>query len=168
MPIFPIEDPYDYEIAVGELVQQIAKSKKINLLEEPRGGRENKIEGASGYKHQIDISCKYKSKDDIKRLKIIECKLKSEFIKRPKVGINEMLIFHARIRDIQEYFGDNYWVEGNMITTNGYTRNVANYANHYRDKISINTYQKDKKVFSITFADEIVVGLRPAKLNLSA
>ncbi len=148
----------EYEVIVKELAKQIAKSYDVSLVEQLKYGAKNKIAGASGFHHQIDVSLRYRSRDGIELLKLIECKLFSS----KKIAIGEVLLFHSRINDIQQKVGDSIIVEGNMFTTIGYTMHAKNYASHY--KIATNIRQKDGSFGSISFVDQIVILPRPATI----
>ena len=151
----------DYEVFVEKLAQRIANSKDIEISGPPKFGTKNKIIGASGFPHQIDVSIEYRSQDGQNRLKLVECKLRS----KENIHIEEMLIFHARIKDIQQNVGDIILVEGNMFTTLGYSKPAQIYADFYQ--IATNTLQNDLEAWSVSFADQVVIGLRTASINLT-
>lgn len=145
----------EYEEAYRELAVRIASDNDINLERQPGFGRDNKVMGASGHPHQIDVSLVYISNDGKCRQKLIECKLLSG-----KVNLQDALIFHARINDIQGKMAEGTLVEGNLVTTEGYTRNAKNFADFY--KIATNTLAKDLGAGSISFADKVVIMVRTA------
>jgi len=148
-----------YEELVQGLASRIAVSRQIKLEEQPRYGRSNKILGATGVKHQIDVSAKYISRDGTHRLKLIECKLRA----KDKIGLGALLSFHARILDIQNRLRKNAKVEGNFVTTAGYTSGARKYAEFYG--IATNSMQTDGEAWSISFADDVVIGLRSVSLK---
>lgn len=119
------------------LAGEIAASRRIKLGEQPRYGRSNKILGAAGAKHQIDVSAKYISRDGTRRLKLIECKLRS----KEKIGLDAILAFHAHILDIRRCLGAKVRVEGNLFTTVGYTSGAREYPEFYG--IATNSMQTD-------------------------
>jgi hypothetical protein len=151
-----------YEKLVQEQARKIAESRKIKLMEQPRYGRSNKIDGASGFSHQIDISVKYISRNGKHRLRLIECKLRT----KDKIGLGDILCFHARIVDIQKCIGEKIKVEGNFFTTVGYTSGAIGYAKSYG--IATNSMQTDGQGWSISFADDVVIGLRLHNLKTTA
>ncbi len=88
-------------------------------------GNKCRIEGRSGYKHQIDVACK---DPENQRIVLFECKHY-----KLKIELAHVLVFYSRIMDIQNK--DNIKTEGVMITTVGYTKNASKYANAYGIKL---------------------------------
>ena len=96
-----------------ELVKKLIKSlERANLqIEELGHGSKNKVEGKSGYKHQIDISFLIQGEKWL-----VECKHW-----RSKVKFKDVLIFMAHIIDIRNK-QPRVNVKGLMITTCGYQK----------------------------------------------
>jgi len=113
-------------------------------------GSTNKIEGKSGYKHQIDVSIKTNN-----QIILIECKKYKN-----KVGLSDMLILIARVDDIRRKYPD-FKVTGVFFTTEGYTKNALTLARAY--KIEWNK-AKTIKNFAIHIAGNVLI--RPKALNL--
>jgi len=86
--------PTEYEKLVEEIAKGIIKSAP-NLEHLVIGsGRKNKITGASGYSHQIDLSL-----HESGRLFLIECKRWAR-----NIGVAEVLVLAGRRNDIAERF----------------------------------------------------------------
>jgi len=127
----------EFEFFVNELIGDIIKKVDDPKIESIGVGRKNKIQGASGYKHQIDISCK-----DLKRntLVLIECKSWNDTI-----DIIPVLTFHARILDISKI--SQLKIEGIMVTTKGYSKGANKYADYYGIKLQLAKNEYEFKVF---------------------
>jgi hypothetical protein len=110
----------DYEKLVAELAHNLVSKSNSNPLVEIGWGSKNRIAGASGFKHQIDVSVS----DPIRTL-LIECK----YWKRP-INAEASLAFAARVIDI----GDNdkkREVRGRIVTTYSVTNGVHQIANYF-------------------------------------
>lgn len=83
---------HEYEKLVSSIVRDICNRTKDLQSLDIGSGRKNKISGASGYRHQIDISMQ-----DSNRLFIVECKC----WRRP-IGVQEVLVLATRCIDISE------------------------------------------------------------------
>jgi len=108
----------------------VAKNLVDNWLKEYKlevigYGSKSRIEGHSGYKHQIDVACK-DSKNP--RIVLFECKHY-----KSKIELQDVLILYSRIVDIQHKA--KITTEGVMITTVGYTKNARKFANAYGIKL---------------------------------
>ena len=82
--------PAEYEDLVGEIAGKLAR--RLGDEAEVQKGRDNRIEGASGFAHQIDVSVQVGG-----GLHLMECKLW-----RKKVGVEPVLVLAARVTDIRE------------------------------------------------------------------
>jgi len=101
----------EFEILVEKIAREIKKFS-VNLDDAViKHGAKNRIAGAAGFKHQIDVSVEI----PMKRLLLIECKRY-----KSKVTLKDMLILIARIDDIRKK--RNIDVGGVFFTTVGYTR----------------------------------------------
>jgi hypothetical protein len=83
----------EYERLVADIVGGICAADQRFKQLKIRKGRTNRIRGASGHKHQIDVSL-----HGPKVLYLIECKC----WKDKKIGVEPMLVLVSRARDIQE------------------------------------------------------------------
>lgn len=84
-------------------------------------GRQNRIEGVSGYKHQIDVSLQ-----DSHRLFIIECKQWNK-----KAGVAEVLVLASRSIDIQQNF-PSLKVFPILVSTKEATKPAKQIAGHFK------------------------------------
>ena len=82
--------PGQYEQLLAEIADGICRAAPDLQSLVLGSGRNNKIEGASGYGHQIDVSLQ-----DPARLFIIECKYWTD-----RIGVQEVLVLCARTIDI--------------------------------------------------------------------
>src|SRR2546426_96517 len=74
--------------------------------------KSNRIEGISGYLHQIDVSVHCS-----KNLILVECKKWKR-----KVEVGDFLAFLGRIRDIEEKFNNEIEVHRSIATTKGFQK----------------------------------------------
>ena len=111
-------------------------------------GSKNKIEGASGYKHQIDVSIEVPNE----KLILIECKRYNS-----KVALKDMLVLVARVDDINK--GKKIDVTGNFFTTKGFTKPAEKIGKYYN--IDLNTF-KDLEHFAVHIGGNVLI--RPRTL----
>jgi hypothetical protein len=159
--------PADYERLYAEITREVTRDKNIAVIGEIKHGYTNRIMGISGYEHQIDVSVEYQDRDKVKRLKLVECKL----FAKDKIGIGDVLVFHARIKDIQLLRGDDIIVEGNLVTTVGYTKHAVEYSRYYHIVGNSAQLDSDKEkiiAWSISFKDETIVPAKTAVIQSSA
>lgn len=148
----------EFEILVEEIAQEI-KNFSASLDDAAiRHGAKNRIAGASGFKHQIDVSIEI----PMKRLWLVECKRY-----KSKVALKDMLILIARIDDIRKKRNIDVDVKGVFFTTVGYTwpaKKVGDYNN-----IELNTIE-NTKYFAAQLAGNVLIKPPPfeSKSNLSA
>jgi len=84
--------PSEYEKLFAEIVEGIrARDRRFEQLT-IGSGNNNRIRGASGYKHQIDVSIDLPA---TKTLYLVECKRWKR-----KIGVQEMLVLASRTNDI--------------------------------------------------------------------
>ena len=113
-------NPEKYEEITFELYETIfntfmgEKHPKITL------GRTNKIEGKSGYSHQIDVSVGYDE-----NLILVECKNWTK-----KVDPEKVLAFYSRILDIQA--NNPKTVIGYIVSTKELLRGAKILADHFK------------------------------------
>ena len=137
------------------LVNKIAgeiKKFSANLDDAVIGhGAKNKIAGASGFKHQIDVSIEI----PMKRLLLVECKRY-----KSKVALKDMLVLIGRIDDIRKK--KNIDVTGVFFTTVGYTwpaKKVGDYNN-----IELNTIE-NVRYFAAQLAGNVLIKPPPFELK---
>ena len=147
----------EFEILVEKIARDI-KNFSASLDDAViRHGAKNRIAGASGFKHQIDVSIEIPMK---RLLIVIECKRY-----KSKVALKDMLILIARIDDIRKK--RNIDVTGVFFTTVGYTwpaKKVGDYNN-----IELNTIE-NTKYFAAQLAGNVLIKPPPFELksNLNA
>ena len=125
-----------YERRVAGLLGDFTNALRMQGLESSRtsSGQRNKIPGASGYEHQIDVSLECLGSSERRLLILCECKMW-----RRSINVAAVLAFLGRIVDIQEvYQGD---IEAHIITPFGPQSGARKVADHY--KIQLDYAGKD-------------------------
>jgi hypothetical protein len=120
----------DYEIFISELIDNIKKSgRNIYEINSIKDGKRNNIVGASGQRHQIDISFLDNSFEP-PRLVLIECKRQN---KKSRVSCSVPKILKYNMLDIgkkQERSQEN--ILGIIVTTSNFqigAKTIADYEN---------------------------------------
>lgn len=112
--------PDEYEKTTAEIVDG-ARSPGHEFFGCRLGsGRSNKIRGASGYSHQIDVSL-----ESATTTVLIECK----HLKK-RIGVRDVLVLAARASDILQN-AQGFRVIPILVTTVGATRGANRLANYY-------------------------------------
>lgn len=113
-----------------ELISSISKSFTNNPKEikhwETSKGRKNKIEGVSGYKHQIDVSLEFDNE-----LLLIECKKWTT-----NVPVGQYLTLFGRLADISSNY-PNKNVRAALVTSKGWQSGVKQLNEFYRKELSL-------------------------------
>ena len=117
--------PQEYEELVKILIDSLLKNNDVLKIEDVGYGKGNKIEGASGHKHQIDIA--YRDLQN-QSLILVECKRWQS-----KIKIDHVLAFHCRLVDIRKK--QNVNAEGVMVTIVGYQKGAKKYGDTYGIKL---------------------------------
>jgi hypothetical protein len=149
------------------IIEYLIKKGEIKEVIEHKGGRNNKLEGKSGVKHQIDFHVKYISADDTCCLLLGECKLFS----KDKIGLPEVRNFYSAVLDIRNFHAkrgeeeEEVDVWANLFTTIGYTSPAKKFAGHYG--IATNSAQYDRDQGSLTL-EEIGVVIKMGSVGVSA
>jgi hypothetical protein len=141
-----------YEKLIKKIADEIRKASKNLCNAKIYQGLKNKIEGNSGYKHQIDVSITTNDK-----LVLIECKKREE-----KVGLGDTLILIARVDDIRKKHPE-FETTGLFFTTEGYTKNALTLAEAYR--IVCNT-AKSESDFAAQIANNVLIGAKTLYMKL--
>jgi uncharacterized protein (UPF0305 family) len=156
-------NPTDYETLTRAIAEEVvnASPNLQRAVEVPLPhGLRNKIEGVSGFKHQIDVSIEIPNK----KLFLVECKRYKK-----KVTVSDMLILIARINDIKRKRTEQQ-VEGCFFTTEGYTKPAIKVGTFY--DIELNTVEgikrADIKRFAVHVAENTFIQAEAAKFNPSA
>lgn len=116
--------PSQYEKMLHMIAQSAEREiRKTNKFEKfSLGvGASNKIPGASGFHHQIDVSLQSES-----HLYLFECKLLS----RDKVGVELVLALAARLADIKNA-RRHLEVKATLVSTVGFTKGAEKLAIHF-------------------------------------
>lgn len=112
--------PAEYEQLVADIANGI-----FTTAPELQGlvlglGRSNQLLGASGYRHQIDVSLQ-----EEKRVFLIECKHWND-----RVGVAEVLVLAGRASDIQTQT-PNCTVTAVLVSVKGASRGAQKLAQHF-------------------------------------
>ena len=106
---------HELGFGIGGIVARLGKEEY-----ELGSGRCNRLEGKSGYKHQIDISLR-----SYDRIELIECKCWSR-----TVSPSHVLTLLARVQDIQAK-NPKVQVRGILISNLGFQKGAGTLADHY-------------------------------------
>jgi hypothetical protein len=124
--------PAEYEILVEELVKELSLSFRDMVGGISGSGRSNKIAGASGYKHQIDVCF-----TAMPWLVLVECKRWGT-----RVGVPEVLVLASRLADIKPTLpGQQIWVS--LVSQKGASANAEKLARHFDIHIDVAQSAKD-------------------------
>lgn len=115
--------PAEYESLVHTLVGQFRAVLGNDAL---RGGKANRIPGASGFLHQIDVSIHMPDK-----LVLLECKL----LKRA-VSAHSALVLAARLQDIRQA-NPSLAISGSLVSTKPVTSGVLKLAQHFEFSVDL-------------------------------
>jgi hypothetical protein len=142
-----------YEKLAKEIVEAVVNASP-NLKGAVTGhGPTNRIGGASGFRHQIDVSIEILNE----KLLLVECKRYQS-----KVTVSDMLILIARINDIRKKRSEQ--VTGCFFTTKGYTGPAKKVGTFY--DIELNTFT-GVKPFAVHIAGNTFIKPEAMDLNVS-
>ena len=136
----------NYESLVAEIIEDIKKSKDIQELGH---GRSNRLEGASGQSHQVDVSFIDNSYQSPK-LVLIECKLYRS--KSVDVSVPKILVYNGKDLIKNPKYPNKYKL---IIVTNTSLQVGANRLMEYEDI----TYQKlnDEPPYGFSYEEIIIL-----------
>lgn len=135
----------EYEQLVASIVGGICKGAgDLNALS-LGSGRSNRITGASGYDHQIDVSLQ-----DDKRLFIVECKCWSD-----PIGVQEILVLAARAIDIAALLKGSI-VSKIIVSTQPATAGAQKLAGHFGVALEVARSSAD---FGLRIGRHVAVGV---------
>lgn len=118
--------PSEYEQLVAEIAAGIcAGAPKLKGLV-PGFGSKNRLVGASGYKHQIDVSLQAG-----KKIFLIECKRWEK-----KIGVPEVLILAARVGDIHDA-QPGASIQGILASKVGASKNAKTLADYWGIQLEV-------------------------------
>ena len=143
----------EYEILVANITckfEHYLQGSSFEILK----GQDNKWEGISTCKHQIDVSIE--CDNDIY---LIECK---KYSKKYSIKLSDILVLHSRIVDIQGKH--NKKIKGIFFTTIGYQSGAIKFGNYY--KIILNK-AKSIDEFAAEIAGNVILGASALTLNLT-
>ena len=122
----PVKDHIQYEDLISKIAVEFTNNPLDGKKWKTRNGINNKVEGFSGHKHQIDVllTCG----DEIL---LIECKF---WLNR--VSVSEFLVHLGRIYDIQKKH-PNKKVRGALVTSNNWQAGVEKLHKAYGNKCSL-------------------------------
>jgi len=126
----------NYELLARKLIDSLQASGQLAEYEGGSGPR-NRMAGASGYKHQIDLSLQSE-----KALFLLELK----YLGKP-VGVAELLILASRKADLEARFAPTP-VHASLVTTMKPSRNVRPLAAHFGVNID---FVADLSSYALTF-----------------
>ena len=133
----------NYENLVSRLIDGLRSGVDLSSFEQ-KSGATNRIKGASGYKHQIDVSLLGPS-----QLYLFEAKCLERVL-----GVQEVLVMGARLADISAAF-PNHQVHASVISMKHVSKNATPLAKHFRVNID---WISDVRNYGITFARRHLVG----------
>lgn len=137
----------EFEELVAKLVRALTVSVSRLAHVEIHAGSTNRLSGASGYSHQIDLSMNDEAQA---RLFIVEAKCWKEV-----VGVDAVLTLASRQADIQAHH-PGLKVHASIVSTRPVSRGAAKLAKHFG--IGTDTVATEAE-FGLTFADQHFVGL---------
>ncbi|MFZ2223861.1 MAG: restriction endonuclease [Candidatus Deferrimicrobium sp.] len=143
----------EYEKVVAEIATAVARGAGGLPENATSYGRKNLWRGASGFRHQIDVSIEVEE-----RIHLVECK----YWNKP-VPIEYVLSFYGRIQDIQPTTKKP--VEGAIVSQKGFQRGAKEVAAHFRIHLDV---VESAEVFGYKFGQRIVVIPKPATCVTSA
>lgn len=118
--------PTEYEQLVASIVAGMRQSAPELAMLSLRSGRTNRIYGASGYNHQIDVSLTGSA-----GIFLLECKKWNK-----RAGVESVLVLAARASDILQARGDMRIIPI-LVSSIGFTRGAQQIANHYGVRLEL-------------------------------
>lgn len=134
----------DYERLVAELVAGLVKGAPALAGFVPRSGAGNRMKGASGYAHQIDLSLSSESELYVFGLKCLQ----------KSIGVAEVLVLAARLADISAA-PQSKTIHSSIISLKRPSRNVPGLAAHFNIQLDI---VEDTHSFGVSFASQHFIG----------
>ncbi len=137
--------PEEYETIVSEIVAGICRGAP-ELSDLKLGfGRRNKLQGASSYKHQIDVSL-----TGVPNIYLIECKRWDD-----KIGVEEIMVLAARGTDIAQS-RKSVKVHCILATKVGATRGAVTLAQYFGIELEI---VRSAQEFGMRIGKRVSVGM---------
>jgi Restriction endonuclease len=136
----------EYEQLVSEIAKDICQTAPELHGLVLGSGRNNRIRGASGYPHQIDVSLQ-----ETGRIFLIECKRWKK-----KIGAAEVLVLAGRVNDIQAY-SPEFKVKAILGSMCGASQGARQLAQHFDIDIEIVTSASEFGLRIGRFVHQVVV-----------
>ena len=143
----------EYEKVVAEIAASVARYAEGLPESATSYGKKNRWLGASGVRHQIDVSIEVEE-----RIHLVECKCWD----RP-VPLEHVLAFYGRLQDIRPTKMKP--VEGVIVSRKGFQRGAKKVATHFGIHWDV---IESAEVFGYKFGPRIVVSPKPPTSFLSA
>lgn len=118
--------PAEYEQLAADIARSIIEAAPELRDLDCRSGNRNRLRGASGYSHQIDVSLR-----GAKELYLIECKRWQK-----RIGVSEILVLAARGSDIAEAVTD-LGIKTVIVSTQHASSGAIKLASHFNVNIEI-------------------------------
>ncbi|MCB8981993.1 MAG: restriction endonuclease [Ardenticatenaceae bacterium] len=145
--------PQEYEKTTSEIAQSIFERVEGIDPKQVRYGNQNRLQGKSGYKHQIDVSV-----EGLNDLILIECKYWDR-----RVSAEAILTFLGRIHDIKPMFDKQ--IHSVIVTNVGFQSGVKQLAKYYEIDLQIIS---SARAFGFMYKDLLLIKPTSATLKLSA
>jgi len=129
-------DPTKYEELVSKVAKQMTNVPELVHLSNVKLGRDNKWQGVSGFRHQIDVSL-----ENDKHILLVECK-------RWNYNVTALvfLTLWARVMDISKApVSKGRQVRGAIVTSRGFQTGVYKLAKYYKEQVSLFYVTTDEK-----------------------
>jgi hypothetical protein len=107
-------------------------------------GRRNRVPGASGYEHQIDVSLL-----SVTKAYLIECKRWES-----KIGVEEVMTLAARGTDIAQV-NEGQMIQAILVSTKGATRGAVALAQFFNVQLEV---VRSAHVFGLRIGNQVSVG----------
>lgn len=133
----------EYEVLVQSLVEELRRGVPSFSGAEIKGGSRNRITGASGFPHQIDVSLHVQD-----TLVLVECKHWLE-----PVDAEAVLSFASRLADIRALNGAAV-VHASLVSTKAATRGAAQLANHFGVSLDVVANERE---YGIRLSNQVFV-----------
>ena len=144
--------PEEYEQTISEIAQSIYERVEGLTPKQVKYGKKNRWLGASGYKHQIDVSIQ--SRHD---LILVECKYWDR-----NVPSEAVITFFGRIYDIRQTI--NSRIHPVIATKMGFQRGAKLLAKHYHIDLQV---IPSARVFGFMYKNLLLIQPAPAIATFS-
>lgn len=130
-------DSKEYEQLISNISQELTNDTMLRSIGRKQFGRDNHWEGASGFRHQIDVSI-----DNNSDALLIECKLWTH-----EVRAIEFLTHLGRLIDIRGNPKNvKLNIRGAIVTTKGWQSGVETLVRYYSEMCSVFVVNEEKEI----------------------